>query len=55
MKDYEVLKVLIDSADGHLDVNKYTLSQQDENEFTMANDSSGIYGKAEDILNYLKQ
>ena len=55
MKDYEVLKVLIDSSGGWLEVNKYTISQQDENEFTMSNDSSGIYGTAEDILNYLKQ
>ena len=53
MKDYEVLKVLIDSNGGYLWLGKYTIEQQGKNEFTIIDCTGGTGGTAEEVLKYL--
>ena len=54
MKDYEVLKELIDFSGGYLDVGNITITQEDENEFTIISQSGGMGGTAQELINYLK-
>jgi hypothetical protein len=54
MKDYEVLKVLIESNGGYLGLGKSTITQLDENKFTIMDYSGGLVATAEEVLNYLK-
>jgi len=54
MKDYEVLKLLIESNNGSIKVGKYKITFNDD-EFLLTDDNGGMGGTAKEVLNYLKQ
>ncbi len=54
MKDWEILKLLIEANGGYLKVNKYTIMHEDMNSFTLSSDTACFSETGKYILEYLK-